>query len=65
MLLLLVGCIAGVAGVVRADPPGQYQLCRSVCPNDVGGSPLINEYLLTISLTSYPSYPSLSGTHVD
>lgn len=45
MLLLSIVSIAFVVSVVKADP-GQHQVCRFVCPDTVGGSPLINEDLL-------------------
>ena len=32
---------------VEATSPGTTQICRFVCPDTVGGSPLINEDLLT------------------
>ena len=32
---------------VKATSPGKTQLCRFVCPDGVGGGPLMNENLLT------------------
>ncbi|KAK7688420.1 hypothetical protein QCA50_008793 [Cerrena zonata] len=46
MLLNLILIVVATV-VAKAATPSQHQICRFVCPDTVGGSPLINEVLGT------------------
>lgn len=42
-MLALLPLLLAIA--VKADAPGQSEICRFVCPDTVGGSPLLEESL--------------------